>query len=108
MISLYRGMCVLYCAKENPKTTGIAFKKGYFERGGHVGVSTRFYNTSVQNAPKVRVNSSFFIITETVIVLSHKDLEQQYLIKSIKDLTYKNFQEFFKKIKNEQWLDYYK
>lgn len=108
MISLYRGMCVLYCAKENPKTTAIAFKKGYFERGGHIGVTTMFDNTSAQNALKASVNSRFFITVETVIVLSHKDLEQQYLIKGIKHLTYKNFQEFFEKIKNEQWVEHYK
>ena len=107
MISLYRGMCVLYCTKENPKTTGIAFKKGYFERGGHIGVTTMLNNTSAQNVLKVSDNSRFFITTETVIAISHKDLKQQYLIKSIKYLTYKNFQEFYEKIKNEQWLEYY-
>lgn len=108
MISLYRGMGVLYCAKENPKTTGIAFKKGYFERGGHVGVTTMLNNTSVQNVLKVSDNSRFFITTETVITISHKDFKEQYLIKGIEAHTSNKIREFYEKIKNEQWVEHYK
>ena len=113
MISFYRLLPVLYCAKENPKTTAIAFLKGYFERGGHIGLTSTFEGTDLTTKGRVRVNgtpssvSPITFIVKTHIVLSHKDLNEQYLIKEIEAQTSTKIWEFYEKIKNEQWLTYF-
>lgn len=111
MISLYRSLPVLYCAKENPKTTGLIFEKGYFERGGQIGLTSTFEGMDLAAKQVLRTASSdvqpFTITVRTHIAISHKDFKEQYLIKGVEAHTSSKIREFFEKIKNEQWLVHY-
>lgn len=111
MNSFYRLLPVLYCAKENPKTTGLVFKKGYFERGGHIGLTSTFEEMDkgmVQVLGTVpSVVSPFTITVRTHITISHKDFKEQYLIKGIGGQTSDKIREFYERTKNEQWLVHY-
>ena len=115
MNSFYRLLPVLYCAKENPKTTGLVFKKGYFERGGHIGITSTFEGMDSTTRGMVHVHGTpysevqpFTITVRVHITISHKDFKEQYLIKGIEEQTYIKIREFYEKIKNEQWLVCYR
>lgn len=114
MISLYRLLPVLYCAKENPKTTGLVFEKGYFERGGYIGLTSTFEGMDSPTKGMVHVHGTspsevqpFTITVRTHIAISHKDFKEQYLIKGIEAQTSNKIREFYERIKNEQWLTYF-
>lgn len=115
MNSFYRLLPVLYCAKENPKATGLVFKKGYFEGGGHIGLTSTFEEMVSPTKGMVHVHGTppgyvqpFTITVRTHITISHKDFKEQYLIKGIEAQTSTKIREFYERIKNEQWLVCYR
>lgn len=107
MISKYRSLPVLYSAIENPDVTGYAFKKGYLEKGGHIGIRPHI---EIKGAEAAILRGEGHFDTEIVydLIFSHKDTRDQILLKNVKQETFNKITAFYQKIIDEQWIFCYR